>query len=431
MGDVPAGVAMLVVGVVLASALLRSYSESERSLLWTSFAVHVASAVAMIVIVRGVYGSGDMFGYFDAGRFFAARLRSDFLEMAPRLLEILFQRSPPLPIPWVAVGSNTGSMQAISGFICLFSGDSIYSACLLVAFASFVAKLTLFKAMKTALPEIPSARLIIACMLVPSAVYWSSGLLKEPIAVVGLSMMVHGGSSVVHHNRRFAGLLFIIGGGVLTGLFKGYLLPPFGIGAGFFYVSRAIFASRRTIQPRFLLLAAVLAAVSILITGAALPHFAPDTFEEEARSAQAIGYRTEGGSNYSLGDGGLVSQVPLALVTVLYRPFIFEASNMLMFISALETLAAAILTVLALSRTPWVETVRYVLGRPVLCFCLGFVLTLAVGVGLTTTNLGTLSRYRMPLVPFYATLLVVLWSRRTEARVIDRGATATMARARS
>src|SRR6478752_8087833 len=136
MGDIPAGAAMLVVSLVLASALLRSYPDNERSLLWASFAVHVFSAIAMIVIVRGVYGSGDMFGYFEAGKFFASRLRSDFFDMAPRLLDILFQHSPPLPFPGIAAGSNTGSMQAISGFICLFSGESIYAACMLVGFLS-------------------------------------------------------------------------------------------------------------------------------------------------------------------------------------------------------------------------------------------------------------------------------------------------------
>jgi len=403
---------MLLVSLVLASALLRSYPDHERSLLWGSFTLHVLSAVAMIVIVRGVYGSGDMFGYFQAGKFFAGRLRSDFFDMAPRLLEILFQRSPPLPFPGIVAGSNTGSMQAISGFICLISGESIYGACILVGFASFVAKLALFNAMKTGLPDVPSARLAISCMLVPSAVYWSSGLLKEPIAVVGLSAMVHGGSALVHRGRWFTGILYVLVGGVVAGLFKGYLLPPFGIGAGFFYTSRAIFASGRNIQPRFLVLGAVLALVSVLITGAALPHFAPETFADEARDAQAIGQRVTGGSTYSYGEGSLLSQVPLALATVLYRPLIFEASSPLVFAGALETLAAAVLTIMALSRTPFTATVRYVLTRPTLCFCLGFVVTLAVGVGLTSTNLGTLSRYRMPLVPFYATLLIVLVSRR-------------------
>jgi len=416
MGDVPAVAVMLVIGLVVVSALLRSYPDDERGLLWVSYAAHVVSALSMVVIVHSAYGGGDMFAYFRVGSFFAERLRADFVDMAPRLLEILFQRSEPLPMPGIAGGSNTGSMQALSGFICLLAQDSLYAAGVMIASASFVAKLVLFNAMKAGLPDVRGPRVAIACMLVPSAVFWSSGLIKEPIAIVGLSVMVFGGHLAVHRDRWFTGLVCVLGGGLMTGLFKGYLLPPFGIGAGFFYVSRAIFASGREIRPRYLFLAALLALVSILVTGAAMPHFAPDAFQDEALASQAIGQRVTGGSNYSFGEGSLVSQLPLALITVLYRPFIFEASNVLMFVNALETLAATVLTVIALSRTSFSATVRYVLARPALCFCFGFVLTLGVGVGLTTTNMGTLSRYRVPLVPFYAMLLVALWGRRASVR---------------
>jgi hypothetical protein len=407
---------MLVLGVVLASALVRSYPDNERGLLWMSYAAHVISALSMVVIVRGAYGGGDMFAYFRVGSFFSERLRADFLDMAPRLLEILFQRSEPLPMPGIAAGSNTGSMQALSGFICLLAQDSLYAAGVLIGSASFAAKLALFNAMKAALPDIPGTRVAVACMLVPSAVFWSSGLLKEPIAVVGLSAMVFGGHLVVNRDRWFLGLIWVLGGGTLAGLFKGYLLPPFGIGAGFFYVSRAIFASGRVIRPRYLVVAALLALFSIVVTGTAMPHFAPEAFEDEALSAQAVGQRISGGSNYTFGEGSLVSQLPIAFLTVLYRPFIFEVSNVLMLVNALETLAAAVLTIVGLSRTSFSATLRYVLVRPALCFCLGFVLTLAVGVGLTTTNLGTLSRYRVPLVPFYALLLLSIWGRRANER---------------
>jgi hypothetical protein len=41
-------------------------------------------------------------------------------------------------------------------------------------------------------------------------------------------------------------------------------------------------------------------------------------------------------------------------------------------------------------------------------FCATFTLALALGTGLATTNLGTLSRYRAPMMPFFFTLLLVL-----------------------
>jgi hypothetical protein len=408
MGDLPAAVIMIVLGTVVASILIRSYDDAERGFLWASFAAHQVSALAMVAIVGGFYGSGDLFGYLRAGKFLAGRLRDDFLDMAPRLFSILIQQSGPLPFPGIAGGSNTGTMQALSGFLCFFFGSSVFGVCLAIATFSFIAKTVFYRALRAELPEVPRPLLLASCLLVPSAVFWSSGLLKEPLAVIGLAGMIYGAHSVVRYGRYVSGFIWLALGTLFVGLLKGYLLAPFGIGAGLFFASRAIFAGGKTVQPRYLVLAVVIAVGSIMATGAALPHFSAETFADEARMAQAVGQRTQGGSNYALSGGSVVSQLPLALITVLFRPFIFEISNVMVAITALEMLAAAFLTVRAVARGSFMDAIRHILSRPALCFCFGFVLTLAVGVGLTTTNLGTLSRYRMPLMPFYATLLVVL-----------------------
>jgi hypothetical protein len=53
-----------------------------------------------------------------------------------------------------------------------------------------------------------------------------------------------------------------------------------------------------------------------------------------------------------------------------------------------------------------------------------FVVGLGIGVGLTTTNLGTLSRYRMPLVPFFGLLLMAL----AQTRQVPTVSAATLGR---
>jgi hypothetical protein len=388
--------------------------------LWASFAAHQVSAIAMVAIVGGFYGSGDLFGYLRAGKFFAGRMRNDFLDMAPRLFSILIQQSEPLPFPGIAAGSNTGSMQALSGFLCFFFGDSVFGVCLAIATFSFIAKTVFYRALRAELPQVPQPILLGASLLVPSAVFWSSALLKEPMAVMGLGAMVYGAHAIVRYARYVSGFAWLALGTFAVGLLKGYLLAPFGIGAGLFFGSQAIFASGRTVRPRYLVLAVIIAVGSVIATGAALPHFSAETFADEARIAQAVGQRTQGGSNYSLGSGNIGAQLPLALLTVLYRPFIFEISNPMVAITALEMLGALYLTFRALTRAPLIDTVRYCLATPALCFCIGFVFTLAIGVGLTTTNLGTLARYRMPLMPFYATILAVLAYRALPNKALGR-----------
>ena len=57
---------------------------------------------------------------------------------------------------------------------------------------------------------------------------------------------------------------------------------------------------------------------------------------------------------------------------------------------------------------------RAVTARPPLVASAVFIIAFGAAVGLTTTNLGTLSRYRLPMMPPYAAILFIL-SRR-EAR---------------
>ena len=57
---------------------------------------------------------------------------------------------------------------------------------------------------------------------------------------------------------------------------------------------------------------------------------------------------------------------------------------------------------------------------PFLVFCTVFVIAFGIAVGLTSTNLGTLSRYRSPILPFFAVLLLVLdGARRARSPVKD------------
>ena len=130
---------------------------------------------------------------------------------------------------------------------------------------------------------------------------------------------------------------------------------------------------------------------------------------------QEVGARTEGGSNYAIGnpeETSLLGQLvftPVALLTSLFRPFLFEAHNVVAAINGLEMTVVLWLWI----RIVWIHGLRgswRLLRRsPVLVFCVAFVVLFGLGVGLATTNLGTLSRYRVPMMPLYLLILAMLW----------------------
>jgi len=74
--------------------------------------------------------------------------------------------------------------------------------------------------------------------------------------------------------------------------------------------------------------------------------------------------------------------------------------------SSLESLGLLILTVVIFfkKRTYFFRA----LLDPNILFCMVFSLTFAFAVGISTFNFGTLARYKIPLLPFYALALICI-----------------------
>jgi branched-subunit amino acid transport protein len=105
---------------------------------------------------------------------------------------------------------------------------------------------------------------------------------------------------------------------------------------------------------------------------------------------------------------GQLAYAPAALLTSLFRPSIFEVRNLLMLANAVETTVLTVLFVRVLFTRNLGSVRRQIMEDPFLVFCVVFVIAFGIAVGLTSTNLGTLSRYRSPLLPFFVVLLLVL-----------------------
>jgi cytochrome c oxidase assembly factor CtaG len=93
-------------------------------------------------------------------------------------------------------------------------------------------------------------------------------------------------------------------------------------------------------------------------------------------------------------------------------------------VNALETTVLTLLFVRLLFTRNLSNVRRQITNNPFLVFCLVFVIAFGIAVGLASSNMGTLSRYRSPLLPFFVVLLFVLGKPlrvRSPAREARRG----------
>jgi hypothetical protein len=102
----------------------------------------------------------------------------------------------------------------------------------------------------------------------------------------------------------------------------------------------------------------------------------------------------------------MLSKFPAAVVVSLFRPFVWEAKNVMALLSALEALVFLFFTVMVIIRHK-AKLVSIVSKDPTLTFCLVFSVIFAFAVGISSYNFGALSRYKIPCLPFYAAFLII------------------------
>lgn len=407
---------LVVVGLVTAvvtMALRDRYAAWEFQLVLASLVAHVVATFVQIWMVLEVYGYGDMLMYRTFGRELSAALQRDLLGVLPGVLKILFHQENTIGVFVPADGSATGSMVALTGLMQFLLGNSFYAVSVAFAMASFFGKLAMYEGFRIGLPHGPHRLLLLAAMLIPSCVFWSSGIIKEAVTMAGLGLLVLGAARWIVRGRPQ--VLLVAAGAVIAGVVKPYILFAFALsGAVWVYGQRASVRGEVRIRPVPLIGAAVAGAVGLVVLGWLFPQYSLDAFAEEAADLQFAGTRFRGGSSFVLGDPtrrtlwGQLAFAPVAVFTALYRPAIFDVANAQMLVNAAETTLLLAVTVHAVVRHSPLGVWRVLRARPMLMFCLAFVAVMSLAVGLTSSNLGTLSRYRMPMYPFFAAILAVL-----------------------
>jgi hypothetical protein len=170
---------------------------------------------------------------------------------------------------------------------------------------------------------------------------------------------------------------------------------------------------------KFLVLAGGLAGGRAMFTSGSIPGLPTEEYLEELAVIQQDFQQnvTYGGPRYDLGitdysSAGMLSKGPLAIITALYRPFIWEARSLFLILSGLEGLFLLYLTFLFFFRSGnLAKHLGFVLGHEFLLFALIFVLFLGFFVGFTAGLFNVLVRFKAPLLGF---LVLVLVARREE-----------------
>ncbi|MEL7001951.1 MAG: hypothetical protein AAFN93_04355 [Bacteroidota bacterium] len=267
-------------------------------------------------------------------------------------------------------------------------------------------------------------RLALGILFVPSVFFWGSGILKDSLTLGCLGWMTYTFFQLVIKKRtNLIFLILFLFTAFLTYSLKKYILLSF-LPALLVWVSIRYFDSIRNTVFKIMLAPLVL----IICTG--LGYFTIDTVGKDdarysldnlAKTAQVTAYdirygwgaRYGDGSGYTLGEldgtfGSMLRLAPSAINVSLFRPYLWEVRNPLMLLSALESLLCLLLTIYIVYKISLKSFLKGFM-KPEVMFCMVFALVFAFAVGISTYNFGTLARYKIPLLPYYLTGLILIY----------------------
>lgn len=415
--EVLASFGVLLVGLLGMFMMQRKVAAWERRYIWASFVAHILSAIALIMLTIYFFGGGDLLAYHGRGELNAMLLMSDFGRYARPFMLFVLRLNPGMKLDFAE--TSTGVMIGLSTWLHILLFGSIYAKGLLIAVLGVPTKFLLYKGLSSFFHRDYHRHVLWACMLIPSVVFWTSGLLKEPIAMLGMGPLVYGSALLIHGRRRLYSLLFISLGAFIISLVKAYILFPWLIASLVcYYWHRNVYskggASALVTKPIYMVVAAGFSVAGIVVLGEAFPRYSISEISNEIGNLQVIGQRTGGGSNYTMGQAPARSQnaqlllLPMGLLFSLFRPLIFEVRNAALFLNAIETTGILLLWIRLLFVRPPRQTIGLIMKTPGIMAALVFVILFGSVVGIATTNVGTLSRYRIPMMPFYFSMLLIL-----------------------
>lgn len=398
----------------------------------TGFWIKVFSALAYIIFSRFIAKVDSLFLYYPEGLNIANLILKDFTN-----IKLLFISGKDFDSNLLADSFNKGYFNSESNFfiarlVTVFSFFSFGSYSVITLFFSMISFSGVWKLYRFFYEQYPHLhkQLAIAVIYLPNFVFWSSGILKDPLCTGMLGWFTYAGYKIfIKRQSIFKNSITLILSAIVMGVVKSYILfsylPFFML---YIFISWLKNIKQAFVRIVMMFFIGIVAIGGLLLAGERLQEemkgLALTKLAESVQKSQESFGRIAGlaESSFSLGvefDGtpaGLLKIAPAGIVASLYRPFIWEAKGVASMMSALESLAVLLFTLYVLLKAGPFTFLGSLIKDPMIMYCLLFAIVFALFVGVTTLNFGTLVRYKIPCMPFYIISLMLILERHKQKK---------------
>jgi hypothetical protein len=384
--------------------------------------------IAFCLVYVFYYRGGDTIMYYDSTK----ALVNLFFERPGKVLSMLignnnhenllyFTAETGKPYNYIYFDNKTFSVCRFSFIFSFFGLNRFLLSNILLNCFGFIGIWQFFKMLYRIYPEHIKS-IAIAVLFIPSVVFWGSGIYKDSYALSSSLWIIASIYALFFRKEKLLLHFFLL-------LFNAYilisvkpyifvaLLPALLIWVSFGNIN-AIRSKilRRIIWPLSFVAVFFLGSIIFSFVEEELGVYADmDAMLEKAQITQQDLIRAEEyGDNfvnigaYETTVWGVLKKAPIAIFTALYRPFIWESDSVFILLTVIENLFLLLLSIYILLFFNPLKTLKIMRKDQHLLFFLIYSLFFAFAIGISASNYGALMRYRIPIIPIFLCLLLLL-----------------------
>lgn len=406
---------------------------SYKYFVW-AVSMKVIGGIAVCLIYILYYGYGDTLNYYND-----CAVLLNMLYKSPKVfMQLLFN---PVPELWYLFDDNTGYMiymaddhamavVKLTWILCLITFKSFLGMTLILAWISFWPIWRLYQFLLKEFPNL-SKEFAISLFFIPSVFFWGSGLLKDTITFSCVCLFASSFGILLTQKRQFLlNMLLIFLSSYLLIWIKPYIffaLMPGSIlwfgGVLIFRVNNPLVQSLTT---PFLITVSLISGYFMLnlMSGILGEYSIENVLNKAVITNMDLKSEYYQGSSFDIGDfdptvGGILAKMPIAINAALFRPYIWETYNMTMLFSGIENFFMLIFFLYLIIKLRVYNLFRLMFRHRILFFTVYFSIFFSFSVGLTTSNFGSLVRYKIPAIPFFLISLFIISSTYKELKKED------------
>jgi hypothetical protein len=411
----------------------RSHDERIKKYYYRAFYFKIICVFAFTLITEFYFGGGDTNLYYQAIKDLRTAMSDDISNLSYIVNTSGLSTDNPLA-PYFLYDEYVSDitynyMQGPGNFFIprlgvlpsLLFFNSYLCICFCFMMFALGGSIRLFKTFYHFYPSLHK-EIAVATLFLPSVNFWSAGLLKDTICFGAVGFMLYAVLNIFLRKRKFfSSIVWIVVSGYLLYTIKTYIFLVFLLA-----ITIWIFAeTNRLIKERTLrqIFAFMTLSIGVLAGYFLFQYFTSTETLKQYQIENIVSSAETQRNNYLIVDQqydqktsyySINASNPILLIlnsigATFFRPFPWEVKSLAAILSAMEALTFLLLTLNLIFKIGIGKPFKYIFRDPRILLCFIFSMVFAIGVGASTANFGSLSRYKIPCMPFYMVMLFLIY----------------------